>query len=311
MQGRAFLGPASGPEREYVFGARDRMDERYDIIRAVRDKRYRYIRNYEPWKPYYQYMATPERGATMKELRRLHAEGKLNAAAELFMAERKPLEELYDLQADPHEIHNLIDSPEHAKTADRLREALERWQREILDLGFLPETEIVVREKEAGSRYAIFRREGGQALWERIREAAILAGRPEQSDRKALERLLDDSDAAVRYWGAIGLGNLGAAAAPARAALASALRDAASCVRIAAARALAAMGEAGEALPVLEAELSGAEEWARLAAAIALDEMGPAARPAQAAFERALEDSNKYVVRVAVHALEALQGDNA
>ncbi|MDB4409131.1 hypothetical protein N9165_03610, partial [Akkermansiaceae bacterium] len=55
-QGRAFLGKNLSPQRDYVYGARDRMDERYDIIRSVRDKQYRYIRNYEPLKPYFQYM---------------------------------------------------------------------------------------------------------------------------------------------------------------------------------------------------------------------------------------------------------------
>ena len=44
VQGRPFLGANLPSQREYVFGARDRMDERYDIIRAVRDKRYKYIR---------------------------------------------------------------------------------------------------------------------------------------------------------------------------------------------------------------------------------------------------------------------------
>ena len=78
FQGRAFLGQNLSQPRDYVYGARDRMDERYDIIRAVRDKRFRYIRNYEPFKAYYQYMNTPEKGATMKELRRVHAEGKLS-----------------------------------------------------------------------------------------------------------------------------------------------------------------------------------------------------------------------------------------
>ena len=69
MQGRPFLGSSLPEPREYIFGARDRMDGRYDIIRSVRDKRYRYIRNYEPLKAYYQYMNTPEKGATMKEIR--------------------------------------------------------------------------------------------------------------------------------------------------------------------------------------------------------------------------------------------------
>ncbi|MHC4324328.1 MAG: sulfatase-like hydrolase/transferase, partial [Planctomycetota bacterium] len=77
------------------------------IIRSVRDKRYRYIRNYEPLKTFYQYMNTPEKGATMKEIRRVHAKGKLPPAAKLFMADRKSVEELYDLKNDPHEINNL------------------------------------------------------------------------------------------------------------------------------------------------------------------------------------------------------------
>ena len=60
VQGQPFLGRDLGQLRKYVFGARDRMDERYDIIRMVRGKRYKYIRNYEPLKTFYQYMNTPE-----------------------------------------------------------------------------------------------------------------------------------------------------------------------------------------------------------------------------------------------------------
>ncbi|MDZ7721433.1 MAG: hypothetical protein U5R06_01075 [candidate division KSB1 bacterium] len=67
MQGRPFLGPDLTAQRSAVFGARDRMDERYDIIRMVRDKRYRYIRNYEPYKPYHQYMRSCENGPVMSE----------------------------------------------------------------------------------------------------------------------------------------------------------------------------------------------------------------------------------------------------
>ena len=66
LQGRPFLGSGLPPARNYVYGARDRMDERYDIIRMVRDRRFKYIRNYEPLKTFYQYMNTPEKGATMK-----------------------------------------------------------------------------------------------------------------------------------------------------------------------------------------------------------------------------------------------------
>ena len=40
MQGRAFLGPHRTPAPDYLYGFRDRMDERYDLVRGVRDRRY-------------------------------------------------------------------------------------------------------------------------------------------------------------------------------------------------------------------------------------------------------------------------------
>ena len=52
MQGKIFLGPQTEPERNYHFSYRERMDERSDNQRAVRDKRYLYIRNYMPYVPW-------------------------------------------------------------------------------------------------------------------------------------------------------------------------------------------------------------------------------------------------------------------
>jgi len=77
------------------------MDERYGIIRMVRDQRFRYIRNYEPLKTFYQYMNTPEKGTTMADLRRLHDAGQLAPIPSLFFAPRKPVEELYEVGSDP------------------------------------------------------------------------------------------------------------------------------------------------------------------------------------------------------------------
>lgn len=48
MQGKAFLGETAARPRDYVFGARDRVDEAFDLSRSVRDGRYLYIRNYMP-----------------------------------------------------------------------------------------------------------------------------------------------------------------------------------------------------------------------------------------------------------------------
>jgi uncharacterized sulfatase len=140
MQGQAFLGPhkAAAP-REYVYGCRDRMDERVDMIRSVRDKQYKYIRNYQWWKPYAQNINYMNEMPTMQEWRRLAAEGKLNPVQSLFMAPQKPREELYDCNADPHEVNNLVADPKHAEVLDRLRKAHEKWTEDIHDLGYLPE----------------------------------------------------------------------------------------------------------------------------------------------------------------------------
>ncbi len=309
MQGRAFLGENPAPPREHVFGARDRMDERYDIIRSVRDSRYRYIRNYEPLKPYYQFMNTPEQGATMRELRRAHAEGSLPAEAALFMAERKPVEELYDLDSDPHEVRNLAGDPNHAERLAEMREIHSRWVRETRDIGLIPEPEIELREKAAGSRYAILADNQDRDLPNRLGRVAALASDGVGALPELL-KALGDADAAVRYWAATGLGNLGATAnAEGLAAARGALGDRSAVVRVAAARALIRMGESGEALPILTAELAGPEQWTRLHAAIALDEAGAVARPAIPDLRRALENQpNKYIVRVANRALNDLEG---
>ena len=53
FHGRAFLGKYAGEAAQYVFGYRDRMDERYEFIRSVRGRRFKYIRNYFPHLPWF------------------------------------------------------------------------------------------------------------------------------------------------------------------------------------------------------------------------------------------------------------------
>ena len=310
MQGQPFLGPNLPPERQYVYGARDRMDERYDIIRMVSDKRYQYIRNYEPFKPYQQYMNTAEKGAIMRELYRCAEEGSLPPGAAWFVAESKPVEELYDLENDPHEVNNLAGKPEYGSILERLRKAHERWMRETKDLGLIPEPELVELESRYGSRYAIFRQPEGESFLEKLRSVAVLAGRPDKSDLPALIEALASEDASVRYWAVTGIGNLGKKAASAVQVVNRAMKDRSGTVRVASAKALFQIGhEEKEALKVLTAELKSPHEWVRLHAALALDSIGEKARPAVAALKEALKDAhNKYVVRVANHALNELLG---
>ncbi|MFK8113485.1 MAG: sulfatase-like hydrolase/transferase [Rubripirellula sp.] len=310
-QGRSFLGKDLSPPRKYVYGARDRMDERYDIIRSVRDSRYRYVRNFEPLKPYYQYMNTPEKGATMREIRRMEESGKMSDAMALFSAKTKPAEELYDLQSDPHEIRNLADKPEHQSKLRELRDALADWQNEVGDIGLIPEAEIEIQEKAAGSRYGILHAdENSAAQLSRLVDIATKASVGPTS-LPDLTAALSDEDPSVRYWGATGIGNIGAAAMTSKDAVMAALKDSSPSVRIAAARAVARLGDAGPAIKVLEQELESEHQWGRLAAAIVLDEMDEQARPAIPALKKALKNQpNKYIIRVTNRAINELQGTN-
>ncbi len=139
MQGRAFLEHEI-PEREFIFAARDRCDETMDRIRCIRTKRYKYIRNFMPERPYTQLNRYKEtQYPVIRLMRRLHAAGKLTPEQELFMADARPPEELYDLTIDPHELHNLADSAEHRDILDELRERLNAWIEETGDQGEIPE----------------------------------------------------------------------------------------------------------------------------------------------------------------------------
>lgn len=317
VQGQPFLGPNLPEQRSYVYGARDRMDERYDIIRTVRDQRFRYVRNFEPLKPYYQYMNTPEKGATMKEIRRAERNDQLSEVMSLFSAKTKPAEELYDLDADPHEVNNLADDERYFTKLEEMRSALAQWQRDIGDVGLIPEAEIEIEEKRAGSRYEILHsRADNQSLLERLVRVATKASSGVEELPTLMEGL-KDREAAVRYWSATGIGNLGREALATKSGpdvepmIRQALEDSSPSVRIAAARAMASFGEVETALGVLEMELASEHPWGRLAAAIVLDEMDNDAEPSIPALRQALVDQpNKYIVRVANRALNELQGTN-
>jgi uncharacterized sulfatase len=69
----------------------------------------------------------------------MHNKGKLNATQELFMAAEKPAEELYDIQADPHEVNNLALSPRHVVIKKTLSNELDKWMTAVGDMGIRDE----------------------------------------------------------------------------------------------------------------------------------------------------------------------------
>lgn len=145
LHGRVIVGDSQGAEPAYLYHGRDRMDERYDMIRAVRDRRFLYLRNFESHRPWVQFMRTPSQGPIYQELERLRLGGGLGPLTAPFMARTKPLEELYDVISDPYQVRNLASDNRYAETLSRLRGKLEAWMRRMDDKGLVPEPELYRR----------------------------------------------------------------------------------------------------------------------------------------------------------------------
>ena len=138
IQGVDFLDDDREP-RSYVFSMRDRCDETVDRIRSVRSQRFKYIRNFYPDRSYTQANAYKRANYPMlAQMRVMYREGRLNENQLPFMGDKRPAEELYDIQADPHELHNLAALPAARDTLARYRELMDTWLAEA-DHGVYPE----------------------------------------------------------------------------------------------------------------------------------------------------------------------------
>ncbi|HAR67261.1 MAG TPA: sulfatase [Lentisphaeria bacterium] len=144
LQGQPFLGELV-VAREYIHASRDRHDTNYDRVRAVRDSRYKYLRNYYPHQPYVGWVPYRNRHPIHEELQRLHLEDALTPEQALLFAPSRPAEELYDTRNDPHETRNLANSANHAATLARLSKECDDWLNEVGDLGEISEWEMVNR----------------------------------------------------------------------------------------------------------------------------------------------------------------------
>ncbi len=299
MQGRAFAGPDPSP-RTYAFSHRDRMDERYDMQRSVRDQDWRYIRNYHPHLTYSQHIDYAWRQPGYREWERLFRAGQLNATQSAFWG-TKPTEELYRPADDPDEIVNRAADPDSQAVLQRMRLALDDHLRAVNDNGFIPEGEPM-------QGYAQSRVAGAYPLT----TVLTVAGVAIQRDPANLPRLvtwLKHGNAVVRYWAALGCLMLGPAASGAQARLITRLNDSSPAVKGAAAHALCRAGRADRGLPVLRDQLAGATKVeVRLRAVNALDELGEQARPVLSTLEQARADKDVNVRRAATHTVAVLRG---
>lgn len=291
MQGHAFAGPKNAGAQPYAYSFRNRMDERYDMVRTVRDKRYRYMRNYMPHLIYGQHVEYMFQMRSMQAWEKAYKEGKLSGSQKFFW-EEKPAEELYDLQNDAFEIKNLAGSREHREILQRMRTVLRQHMLDIRDNGFIPEGSPLEGYDMAHDSRAY--------PLERILEVADLAIQREGANLSRLSSWLADENECVRYWAALGCVMLREKAAGATAALSARLTDTSGSVRVPVAEALCHIGRADVALATLQdCLLKDKSPWVRLQAADALQNLGPKARPALPAIKQASSDANDYVRRAA------------
>jgi len=201
MQGDAFLGRQVTDAPGYVHMTRGRMDERIDMSRSVRDQKYRYIRNYMPFRIPLQHLAylfTATSAKAWEEAFRAGICNEIQSAPFL----PKPVEELYDTENDPWEVQNLATDPAYKDVLERMRAENLSWMAEIRDVGLIPETEYLSLAGD-GSMYDYMRSK--ECPLDELLEAAEKATLPGEVDISAYVKYLKSKHPAVRFWGATGL----------------------------------------------------------------------------------------------------------
>ena len=140
FQGMAFIGDKKNTvPREYIFGSGDRFDETYDRVRSVISKDFVYVRNYHKDRPAYKDVLYRKNIDMTNEMLKLYNDNKLNADQKYWYRQSKTKEEFYVRSTDPFSLRNIIDDPGYKNEIKKHRLALKKWQKEIEDIGALPE----------------------------------------------------------------------------------------------------------------------------------------------------------------------------
>ena len=292
VQGRDFLATDYTP-RKFLFAGRDRCDETVDILRCVRDSRYKYVRNFMSHVPHAQPSQYKDGKKIVQVIRGLHREGKLNEQQSRPFAPRRPPEELYDLQSDPHELVNLAADPKHRDRLAAMRKELHQRMTETRDMGLIPEPILEDVGREAGNKYLAFLKKdrGKQAL--RLINVITYG---EANDGAKLQQYAKSEDPSTRYWAAVWLGVNNTAEG--KSTLLKLTADPVPTVRVAAAQALCKLGDLDH-LKLLVEHIQDPNLLVGMFALRAIEELGDAGKAHREAIAAAQKSKYEFSRRIA------------
>lgn len=202
LDGQPFLGESVTLEelnqQRTAFGYADRFDEKYDLVRSLRKGKYKYIRNYQPFNidglfNFYRYKML----AYSEWLQRFK-DGKLNTEQFSFFTTRSP-EALYNLEEDPHEIHNLVADPQYHGLVQELRAELQDQVKSMPDLSFFPEPYFL----ESGLSDPVAFGQKNQAEIAELIDIADLTLNSFEASKMEIEKALQSDNPWKRYWGLV------------------------------------------------------------------------------------------------------------
>ena len=257
LDGQAFFGKgvsaADLANRDEVFGHADRFDEKFDMVRTYRKGKWKYIRNYQSYyadglQNNYRY-----RQLAYDNWRNLYRAERLNPVQRQFF-ERRSVEQLFNLEKDPHEVTNLAADPAQSKRLAEMRELLKNKMKSINDLSFYPENRMVTTALNDG---VAFGREHSKQI-SRLSDLADTALRPFNEVKQALASSLQSKGALRRYWALKVCSNFGEKAKSLAIAAMPLLNDENLMVRVRAAEFLGSI-KAVDPMPTLYGVVNNAE----------------------------------------------------
>ena len=257
LDGQAFFGKDISAtdlaKRDEVFGHADRFDEKFDMVRTYRKGKWKYIRNYQAYyadglQNNYRY-----RQLAYDNWRNLYRADRLNPVQRQFF-ERRPVEQLFNLENDPHEINNLAADSDQAKRLTEMRRLLKNKMKSINDLSFYPENRMVTAALNDG---VAFGQKHAKQL-SRLSDLADTALRPFDEAQQTLVKALESKSALHRYWALKVCSNFGKKAKPLTLNAMPLLKDNNLMVRVRAAEFLGSIN-AIDPMPTLYSVVNNAE----------------------------------------------------